>query len=147
MAAAGIATLKDARASTMVHVVTALCRPDVAAVQPSPAGAASRRDPWSAAAPLVRCLVPVPEDVRGRDDLVLSVEVATGRAADELHVSLHDPASPQAFASRRVRVEDGVAVAFRLAPVSSSAVEVRIASSFLTFVKPKKVALAIAPPP
>lgn len=145
--AAGVATLKDAEASTMVHVVTAQCRPDVAAPQPSPGGAASRRDPWSAAAPLVRCLVPVPEDVRGRDDLVLSVEVATGRAADELHVSLHDPASPQAFASRRVRVEDGVAVAFRLAPLSSSAVEVRIASSFLAFVKPKKVAIAIAPQP
>ena len=144
-AAAGIATLRDAEASTMVHVVTALCRPDVPAAQPSPGGTPSRRAPWSAAAPLVRCFVPIPEDVRGREDLVLSVEVATGRAADELHISLHEAASPQAFAARRVRVADGVAVALRLAPLSSSAVEVRIASSFLAFVKPKKVAVAIAP--
>lgn len=141
-----IPTMEDANASTVAHVVTAMCRPDVAEMRPSSGAGASRRNPWSATAPLVRCLVPVPEDVRGRDDLVLSVEVTTGRAADELRISLHDAASPLPFAARRVRVEDGVAVAFRLPPTSSPAVEVRLASSFLAFVRPRRVSIAIAPP-
>lgn len=96
-------------------------------------GPSSGRDPWSAAAPVVACRVKLPDS--GRDGLFLRIESSSGRAADELRVDVNGVG----LATARVSGDATTTVA--LPPLAGDTLDVRIASSFLPFVKVKRVVL------
>jgi len=118
---------------------------EVAVFECSDAGPTSHRDPWSAAAPVATCRVSFPTELHSRSDLVLRVDAATGRAVDELRISMKTPGSAEA--SITVRGSGKAAILLGLPPIHSASlatgIEVRIGSSFLPFVRPVRVALAI----
>lgn len=99
----------------------------------------SRRDPWSAAAPAVLCRVPVPPGAQLRDRLLLRIDAWAGRAVDELRITLLERGVARAAATTRISASGSVVL--RLPPATADKVELRIASSFLPFVKPLHVAL------
>jgi hypothetical protein len=97
-----------------------------------------KRDPWSAAPPIVVCRATLPVAVAG--PAVLRMEVETGRAADELRVEVRDTAGAGRHGSARVDC-CGLA-SLELPSVEAGPVEIRIASSFLPAVKPRRVTIA-----
>lgn len=105
----------------------------VAEARCDPAAPSSGRDPWSASAPLVDCRVKLPAGTH--EGLFLLVEASTGRAADELRITV----ASTALAVARVSGESSTAIA--LPPIDDDTIDVRVASSFLPFVKVRRVAV------
>lgn len=145
------ATVEGAVPATLQVLPTAGTR-EVAVFECSDAGLSSPRDPWSAAAPVATCRVALPAELRSRGDLVLRIDAATGRAVDELRISVKWAGTAEA--SVTVRGSGKASMAIALPPINLHAVpgsvadgaadsiEVSVASSFLPFVKPLRVALA-----
>ena len=102
----------------------------------------SRRDPWAAAPPVVSCRIVIPSEWRGSDDLLLLLEANTGRAADELRVTTRAVGTATGEYRATVRTSGEDAIALRLPRAEADTIEVRIASSFLPAVRPRRVALA-----
>lgn len=105
-----------------------------------PAG--SRRDPWSAAAPVADCRIDVPRALQGREDLFLRIDAVTGRAADELRITTRTAGTPRREYRTTVRLTVGAAIALRLPQLATDTLEVRISSSFLPVVRITRVAIA-----
>jgi hypothetical protein len=96
-----------------------------------------KRDPWAAGPPAVLCRATLPAGATG--PAVLRMEVETGRAADELRVEVRE----QKGAVRRgsTRLDCCGLAGLELPSIGAGTVEIRIASSFLPAVKPRKVTI------
>jgi len=113
--------------------------------QPPPLRA--RRDLWSAAPPVVHCRIALSDALRDRRDIVLRIEARTGRSVDEIRIEVRRPDT--ALESRStVRLSGDDEIVLRMPPLSSpvsggtDALDVKIESSFLPFVRPVLVELA-----
>jgi hypothetical protein len=99
-----------------------------------------KRDPWSAAPPMVVCRATLPAGTRG--PAALRLEVETGRAADELRVEVRG--SDGAVHRGAARLDCCGLAGLAIPSVAEGPVEIRAASSFLPVVKPRRVAI-VAP--
>jgi hypothetical protein len=102
--------------------------------------AGGKRDPWSAAPPMVVCRATLPPGARG--PAALRLEMETGRAADELRVEARG--SDGAVHRGAARLDCCGLAALAIPSVADGPMEIRIASSFLPVVKPSRVAI-VAP--
>ncbi len=112
-----------------------------------PTAPRARRDLWSAAPAVVHCRIPLSDALRDRRDIVLRVETKTGRAVDEIRIEVRRTGGTLESRST-VRLSGDDAIALRMPPLSSpvsggtDALDVKIESSFLPFVRPTLVELA-----
>ena len=74
----------------------------------------------------------------------LQLEATAGHATDELRIDLHPAGRPKPLHRAAIRITGHASASFRLPPMETDAIEVRIASSFLPSVRPLKVDL-VAP--
>lgn len=104
-----------------------------------PEGRALRVDAWSAAPPVVVCrFESTPELQHDEDELALRIAVRTGRATDELMVTVD--AGPDRLHAA-TRVQGSAAATFAVPRVDPAALEVRVASSFLPMLRIERVEL------
>jgi hypothetical protein len=128
-APASAAELEDSGKPGSTVLATAECE--------APVLVNDKRDPWSAAPPMILCRATLPPETSG--PAALRLEVETGRAADELRVEIRDAAG--ALARGTARLDCCGLAGFELPSVHAGAVEIWLASSFLPAVKPRRVAI------
>jgi len=132
----------DALVGDVLEVSTHSPTGAVAEADCATAASTSRRNPWTAAAPVATCRIELPAQWHGRDGLQVVIETETGRAVDELRIAIVADAGSARRFTANARTTGRSSIAVPLPPLDAGEIEVRVASSFLPAVRLRRVTLA-----